>query len=117
MTGRFAELNPPIRLLLGPGPSNVDPRVMLPLRASRRALFTCGALTAVLALLLWLPNPQEDVLLQRAAVRAAIEEKVEEEAKSKAEAKPEAKIEEGHKAQAKAEEKPEKPPAEEKKEG
>ncbi len=28
MTETYAELNPPIRLLLGPGPSNVDPRVM-----------------------------------------------------------------------------------------
>jgi hypothetical protein len=32
----------------------------------------------VLALSLWLPNPQEDVLLQRAAVRAAIEEQIKE---------------------------------------
>ena len=28
MTETYAELNPPTRLLLGPGPSNVDPRVM-----------------------------------------------------------------------------------------
>ena len=28
MTGTYVELNPPIRLLLGPGPSNVDPRVL-----------------------------------------------------------------------------------------
>ena len=56
----------------------VDPRVMLPLRASRRALLVFGVLTVALALSLWLPNPQEDVLLQRAAVRKAIEEQIEE---------------------------------------
>jgi hypothetical protein len=55
-----------------------DARVMLPLRASRRALFVFGVLTAALALSLWLPNPQQDVLLRQAAARAAIEEQVEE---------------------------------------
>jgi hypothetical protein len=56
----------------------VDPGVMLPLRASRRALLVSGVLVVALLFLLWLPNPQEDVLLQRAAVRAAIEGQVEE---------------------------------------
>ena len=55
-----------------------DARVMLPLRASRRALLVFGVLTAALALSLWLPNPQQDVLLRQAAARAAIEEQVEE---------------------------------------
>lgn len=55
----------------------VDPRAALPLRASRRALLTFGLLAAALSLSLWLPNPQEDVLLQRAAVRAAVEEQIE----------------------------------------
>ncbi len=56
----------------------VEPRVMLPLRASRRALLAFGVLAVALALSLWLPNPQEDVLLQQAAVSAAIEEQIEE---------------------------------------
>jgi hypothetical protein len=56
----------------------VDPGAVLPLRASRRALLALGVLAAALALSLWLPNPQEDVLLRRAAVRAAVEEQVEE---------------------------------------
>jgi len=55
----------------------VDAGVMLPVRASRPGLIASGAVAAVVALLLWLPNPQEDVLQQRAAVRAAIEEQVE----------------------------------------
>jgi len=58
--------------------ARVDPHVMLPLRGSRRALLAFGVLTAALTLSLWLPNPQEDVLLQRAAVRAAVEEQIEE---------------------------------------
>jgi hypothetical protein len=56
----------------------VDAGEMLPLRASRRALLAFGVLTAALALSLWLPNPQQDVLLRQAAARAAIEEQVEE---------------------------------------
>ena len=32
-TGKYGELNPPTRLLLGPGPSNVDPRVLLAMAA------------------------------------------------------------------------------------
>ena len=56
----------------------VDPAAMLPLRASHRALAALGILAAALALSLWLPNPQEDVLLQRAAVRTAVEEQIEE---------------------------------------
>ena len=57
--------------------ARVDLRTMLPLRGSRRALLTFGGLVAALALSLWLPNSQEDVLLQRAAVRAAVEEQIE----------------------------------------
>lgn len=57
--------------------ARVDPRAMLPLRASRRALLAFCALVAALTLSLWLPNPQEDALLQRAAVRDAIEEQIE----------------------------------------
>jgi len=56
----------------------VDVRALLPLWASRRALLVLGALAAATALSLWLPNPQEDVLLQRAAVREAVEEQIEE---------------------------------------
>lgn len=58
--------------------ARVDASVMLPLRASRRALLVFSVLATVLALSLWLPNPQENVLLQRAAVRVAIEEQIEE---------------------------------------
>ena len=58
--------------------ARVDPHVLLPLRASRRALLAFGVLTVALTLSLWLPNLQEDVLLQRAAVRAAIEEQIQE---------------------------------------
>jgi len=57
--------------------ARVDVRAMLPLRASRRALLAFCALAAALALSLWLPNPQEDILLQQAAVRDAIEERIE----------------------------------------
>ncbi len=58
--------------------ARVDPRTLLPLRASRRALGALAVLTAALALSFYLPNPQEDVLLQRAAVSAAIDEQIEE---------------------------------------
>lgn len=58
--------------------ARVDASSTLPLCASRRALLAFGALAVGLALSLWLPNPQEDVLLQRAALRAAVEEQVEE---------------------------------------
>jgi hypothetical protein len=58
--------------------ARVDVRTMLPLRASRRALLAFGVLALALALSLWLPNPQEDVLLQRAAVREAVEEQIDE---------------------------------------
>ncbi|MEA3340845.1 MAG: hypothetical protein U9R15_12850, partial [Chloroflexota bacterium] len=57
--------------------ARVDVRALLPLRASRRALLAFCALAAALALSLWLPNPQEDVLLQQAAVRQTIEEQIE----------------------------------------
>ncbi len=57
--------------------ARVDVRALLPLRASRQALLACALISAALALSLWLPNPQEDVLLQRAAVRDAIEERIE----------------------------------------
>jgi len=56
----------------------VIPGAMLPLWVSGRALAACGALVVAAALLLWLPNPQEDVLSRRAAVRAAVEEQIEE---------------------------------------
>lgn len=56
----------------------VEATTLLPLRASRRALIAFLVLAAALVVLLWLPNPQEDLLLQRAAVRAAIEEQIEE---------------------------------------
>ncbi|MDY7075643.1 MAG: hypothetical protein SXV54_01835 [Chloroflexota bacterium] len=58
--------------------ARVDPRALLPLRASRRAIVAFGVLAVALVVSLWLPNPQEDVLLQRAAVRAATEERIEE---------------------------------------
>jgi len=58
--------------------ARVDHRLMLPLRVHRRALLACGMITVALVLSLWLPNPQEDVLLQRAAVRAAVEQQIEE---------------------------------------
>jgi hypothetical protein len=57
--------------------ARVDARAMLPLRASRRALVASGVLAVALLVSLWLPNPQEDVLLRRAAVRAAVEEQIE----------------------------------------
>lgn len=60
--------------------ARVEPRVgvLLPLRASRPALLAFGILALGLTLSLWLPNSQEDVLLQRAAVREAIAEQIEE---------------------------------------
>ncbi len=57
---------------------SVEARAMLPLRLPRWALLSLGVLAAALALLVWLPNPQEDVLLRRTAVRAAVEEQIEE---------------------------------------
>jgi hypothetical protein len=54
-----------------------DHRASLPLRASRPASVVLLVLAAGLAALLWLPNPQEDVLLRQAAVQAAIEEQIE----------------------------------------
>jgi len=57
--------------------ARVDLAATLPLRGSRRASFACGVLAAALALSLGLPNPQEDVLARRAAVRAAVEEQIE----------------------------------------
>ena len=56
--------------------AGVVPREMLPLRFPRPALLILGVTTVILAFALWLPNPQEDVLLQQAAVRAAIEEQI-----------------------------------------
>jgi len=56
--------------------ASVDLRAVLPLRASRRALLAFGALAAALALSLWLPNPQQDTLARRAAVRAAAERQI-----------------------------------------
>ncbi len=57
--------------------AHVDTGERLPLRASHRALLVFSVLAAALALSLWLPNPQEGVLLRRAAVRAAVEEQIE----------------------------------------
>ncbi len=56
--------------------TRVDVRAALPLTASRRALGVAGALLCSLVVLFWLPNPQEEVLRQRAAVRQEIEEQV-----------------------------------------
>jgi len=55
----------------------VDLGAALPLRVPRRALLTFGLLAVGMLVALWLPNPQELVLLQRAAVQAAIEEQIE----------------------------------------
>jgi hypothetical protein len=55
-----------------------EPRRSLPLRAPGWALRTLVMATVALALLLSLPNPQEIVLLQQAAVQTAIEEQIEE---------------------------------------
>lgn len=54
-----------------------DARALLPLRASRWALLALGVLAVALTASLWLPNPQEDVLLQQAAIREAVEEQIE----------------------------------------
>ncbi|MFL7792014.1 MAG: hypothetical protein AB8I69_07725 [Anaerolineae bacterium] len=54
-----------------------DHRALLPLRASRPALGALFVLMAGLTALLLLPNPQEDVLLQQAAVQEAIEAQIE----------------------------------------
>jgi hypothetical protein len=55
----------------------INPGAALPLHPSRRALVALGALAVALTVTLWLPNPQEAVLIQRAAVRAAVEEQIE----------------------------------------
>ncbi len=55
----------------------IDLGAMLPLRASRRAMLAFGLLTVALLVSLWLPNPQELVILQREAIQAAIEEQIE----------------------------------------
>jgi hypothetical protein len=57
--------------------ARVDVQAALPLRPPRRTLIAFVGLTAALTLLLWLPNPQEAVLEQRAALRAALEEEIE----------------------------------------
>jgi hypothetical protein len=57
--------------------ARVDPRAALPLHLPRRALIALTGLTITLALLLWLPNPQEAVLEQRAAVQATLETEAE----------------------------------------
>jgi hypothetical protein len=54
----------------------VNSGATLPLRLPRHALAALGALVVALTVTLWLPNPQEAVLAQRAAVRAAVEEQV-----------------------------------------
>ncbi|MCX7682959.1 MAG: hypothetical protein N2508_13505 [Anaerolineae bacterium] len=53
---------------------NIDVQTLLPLQASRGALAALGILLLGLMLSLWLPNPQEQVLLQRAALAKTIEE-------------------------------------------
>ncbi len=55
---------------------HVNPGHLLPLRPSRPALVAFGVLVVALTVALWLPNPQEAVLVQRAAVRAAVEEQI-----------------------------------------
>jgi hypothetical protein len=55
----------------------VDLRTALPVRIPRRALLIAAVLAAALLLSLLLPNPQEAILLQRAAVRQAVEEQIE----------------------------------------
>jgi hypothetical protein len=55
----------------------VDLGAMLPLRAPRRAMLAFGLLTLALLVSLWLPNPQELVILQQEAIQAAIEEQIE----------------------------------------
>lgn len=57
--------------------SQVDPRRELPVRFHPYVGWSLAGLSLALALLLLLPNPQEAVLAERAAVRAAIEEQVE----------------------------------------
>ncbi len=52
---------------------SIDIQALLPLRASRRALVAFGLMVFALVLLFWLPNPQDLVLLQRAALRKTIE--------------------------------------------
>jgi hypothetical protein len=56
----------------------VELRSEMPLRASRRALLALSVLALGLVLTLWLPNPQEDILLRRIAVKSAVEEQIEE---------------------------------------
>ena len=56
----------------------VDLRSKMPLRASRQALLALSILALGLILTFWLPNPQEDVLLRRIAVKTAVEEQIEE---------------------------------------
>ena len=54
----------------------VNIRQALPLRLPRRPLLLALLLTGAVALSLALPNPQETVLQERAALRAAVEEQV-----------------------------------------
>jgi len=56
--------------------SRADIRAAIPPRLPRLSLLISAALAIALAALLWLPNPQEDVLHQQAAVHAAVEEQV-----------------------------------------
>lgn len=53
-------------------------RERLPLRTSRRGAGVFGMLIVALLVSLWLPNPQDALLLQRAAVQEAIAEQIEE---------------------------------------
>jgi len=55
----------------------IDTRSALPLHLPRRALLAAGLAVLALTLSLWLPNPQERALRQRAAVQQAVEEQIE----------------------------------------
>lgn len=57
--------------------TRADARTALPFRVPHRALLVALALATGLALSLSLPNPQEQVLLRRAAVQAAVEDQIE----------------------------------------
>lgn len=57
--------------------AHADARAALPFRVPHRALLVALALATGLALSLSLPNPQEEVLLRRAAVQTAVEEQIE----------------------------------------
>jgi len=55
-----------------------DPAAALPLRLAPRDWLPAALSLALLAAAIWLPNPMQDILVERAAVRQAIQEQVEE---------------------------------------